>query len=112
LVFCPNAGCLQHSNPDQSLFIKKGKATGYKQKTYQRYLCKVCDTKFSDRKLQWDSPFRKKSKTGKKKKKIPKSVFTRKDTSREMCEAILETVQKCAGKNPHITTDEKKLIGL
>lgn len=229
-VFCPNAGCLQHSTPDPSLFIKKGKATGYKNKTYQRFLCKVCGTKFSDRKLQWDSPFRKKqhliqevftrytsgtninqlrddlkvnkrsilkiiqfvankvriyhhyqisqgflksnnlafdemehyihgrwfpvsigiaydgdseqivdlgignikakgafkaklvrlykaqqkknrkkSKTGKKKKKIPKRVFTRKDTSRAMCEAVLETVQKCAGKNSHITTDEKKV---
>lgn len=69
-VFCPNAGCQQHSTPDPSLFIKKGKATGYKNKTYQRFLCKVCGTKFSDRKLQWDSPFRKKQ-------PLIQEVFTR-----------------------------------
>lgn len=216
-VFCPNVGCPQHSSPNHLLFIKKGKATGNKGKIFQRFLCKSCGTKFSDRKLNWDSPFRSKqnliqevftrytsgtninqlvedldvnkrtilkiirfvgNKTKiyhhhqisqgliksnnlvfdemehfihgkhypvaigiafdgqseqivdvgigdikikgplknklirqftKKKQKLPKKIFNRQDTSGLMCEAVLQTIKKCSGKKPHITTDEKKV---
>jgi hypothetical protein len=213
-VYCPNLACSQHKNPKPENLIKKGMATGFKGKTYQRFLCKICGYKFNERKLKWDANFRKQNRisethiryTGgtniqrlaedidvdkklvlkiisflgpkikvyhyyqidqgliksdnvafdesehyvhgrnypvsfgiaysadgekiidvgvadillksrrktkiinyhkKKKIKLPRKFFSRKDTSKEMCEAIFQVIKKCVGTNPNITTDGK-----
>lgn len=58
-IYCPNTNCSQHLNPKPENLIKKGMATGFEGKTYQRFLCKICGYKFNERQLNWDSTFRK-----------------------------------------------------
>lgn len=48
---CQNKDCPNHANPDESLLIKKGKDKR-KNKTVQRYQCKICGQQFTSSSLQ------------------------------------------------------------